>query len=200
MTPDGWFFKEWRKHRGLTLQAVADKMDMSIGHLSDLERGKRGVTSGVINGLASAYGVGIADLLASPETAGRSEEAGTVPLVGYVGAGAEAHYYAEGQGPFDYVRAPPNSTPSTVAAEIRGVSLGPFFEEWLVYWDDVRSPVTPDMIGQLCIVGLPNGKVFVKKLQPSRTEGLFHLLSQTEEPVLDQEVLWAARVTNLSPR
>lgn len=199
MTPDGWYLKEWRKHRGLTLQAVAEMTGMSVGHLSDVERGKRGLNGTLISTLASAYGVGTSDLLASPEMAGQ-EKRRTVPLVGYVGAGAEAHYYADSQGPFDYVTAPEQATENTVAAEVRGASLGPFFDRWLVYWDDVRAPVTPDQLGELCVVGLPNGKILVKQVQLSKTPGLFHLLSQSEPPILDQEVAWAAKVTGMAPR
>ena len=50
---------------------------------------------------------------------------GRVPLVGYVGAGAIAHFYADAQGPFDEVDAPDASgSHSTVAVQIRGHSLG----------------------------------------------------------------------------
>ena len=125
---------------------------------------------------------------------------GVLPLLVASGAGAEAHLYEHGQGPFSEVEAPDNATDDTVAVEIRGDSLGSFFNEWIVFYDDVRSPVTPDLIGRLCVVGLPNGQILVKKLQRSRSEGLFHLLSQTEDPILDAEVIWAARVTNMTPR
>jgi hypothetical protein len=124
----------------------------------------------------------------------------TVPIVGYVSAGARAHLFAEGQGPLGHVSAPDDAGPRTVAVEIRGESLGPFFVEWLVFYDDVRSPVTADLHGRLCVVGLPDGRVLVKKLQPSRAEGAFHLLSQNEDPLLDQAVAWAASVTGMRPR
>ena len=102
--------------------------------------------------------------------------------------------------PMGEVDAPPEATMDTRAAEIRGESLGPLFEGWLVFYDDVRTPVTPDLVGQLCVVGLPNDKVLVKKLRRSRTDGLFHLLSNNEAPMLDQEVVWAAKVKTMRPR
>src|SRR5215472_12584905 len=57
------------------------------------------------------------------------EEAGPlkVPVVGYVGAGAKAHFYDVAQGDLDEVDPPKGSTEATVAVEIRGESLGPFF-------------------------------------------------------------------------
>jgi hypothetical protein len=121
-------------------------------------------------------------------------------LVGYVGAGAEAHFYSSADEGLGEVDAPPGYTAKTVAAEVRGESLGPLFDRWLVYYDDVRSPVTPDLIGRLCVVGLPNGKVLVKKIQRSRSSGLFHLLSNLEAPIFDQEIAWAARVKTMTPR
>jgi transcriptional regulator with XRE-family HTH domain len=33
------YIREWRKHRGLTLGEVADRLDMTPGHISMLERG-----------------------------------------------------------------------------------------------------------------------------------------------------------------
>lgn len=199
MAEDRWHLTEWRKHRGMTLQQVADVVGMSVGHLSDLERGKRGLSGEVIRKLASVYGVPTRDLLSAPGAieGGRPR---TVPLVGYVGAGAAAHFYADAQGPLDDVPAPENATEKTVAVEIRGESIGSFFDTWLVYYDDVRAPVTSDLIGRLCVVGLPDARVLVKKIQKSRSPGLYHLLSQTEDPILDQEVAWAARVTSLAPR
>lgn len=124
----------------------------------------------------------------------------TVPLAGYVGAGAETHYYAESQGNIDRVLAPEGSTESTIAVEIRGDSLGSFFDRWLVFYDDLRSPVTPDLIGYLCVVGLRDNRVLIKKIKRSRIRGLYHLLSQIEEPILDAEVEWAAKVKNMVPR
>ena len=141
--------------------------------------------------IASAFGVAIDEMFG-----GRM----TVPVVGYVQAGAEAVLFGAGQGPFDHVPAPEGSTDHTVAVEIRGESLGEFFTEWLVFYDDVRSPITPDLHGRLCVVGLPGDKILVKLLKPSREPGLFHLLSQTEGPLLDQEVLWGARVKAMTPR
>lgn len=98
------------------------------------------------------------------------------------------------------VPAPDGSTDDTVACEIRGESLGPLFDHWLVFYDDVRTPVTPDLIGHLCVVGLPDGRVLVKRLQKAAGTGFFHLISNTEGPILDQPVDWAAKVKTMTPR
>lgn len=162
--------------------------------ISSWERGRTEPSREDVERIASAFGVPVAQL-ELPAAGSRM-----VSVVGFVGAGDAAHYYEGSQGPFDEVPAPDNATDSTVAAEIQGNSIGQFFNGWLVFWDEVRTPVTSDQIGELCVVGLPDGRILVKKVQPSRTEGLYHLLSQTEGPMLDQEVAWAAKVTNMRPR
>lgn len=200
MVGASWYLKAWRKHRGMSQEALAAAADTSKGYISDLEGGKRPLPPGaMMDRLATALGVDARQLLAEdPEHVATGRR--TVPLVGYVGAGAIAHFYASADEGLDEVEAPPNATQQTRAAEIRGESLGPLFDRWLVFYDDVRSPVTPDLIGQLCVVGLPDERVLVKKLQLSREPGLFHLISNAEAPMLDQEVAWAARVKDMRPR
>lgn len=143
--------------------------------------------------VAAAFGVPVTHLF---DDAPRRE----VAVAYYVGAGSMVHAFAEGQGPFDFVEGPEDATDATVAAVVRGASMGPWFDGWLVFFDDVRRPVTPDLIGEICVVGLPDGRVLLKKLQASRTRGLYHLLSQFEEPMTDVEVEWAAKVTMMRPR
>lgn len=123
-----------------------------------------------------------------------------VPLVGYVGAGAETHFFG-GNGDLDEVKAPDDSSQETVAVEIRGESLGALFDRWLVFYDNVQRPVSSDHIGRLCVVGLPDGRILIKKVQKSRGKsGLFHLLSNTEAPILDVEIEWAAKVNSMVPK
>jgi len=123
-----------------------------------------------------------------------------VKVVGWVGAGDAAHFFETAQGPFDYVPAPAFATPQTVAAQVKGPSIGRHFDGWLVFYNEVRAPVTSDQLGQLCVVGLPDGRTLVKWLKVSRRPGLFDLQSETEATMKDQEILWAARVTGMQPR
>lgn len=120
-----------------------------------------------------------------------------VPVVGYVGAGQEAHFEPVD---LDEVPAPEGSTEHTVAVVIRGDSMGSFFDGWLVFYDNVQRPVTHDLIGKICVVGLVDGRTMIKKLQRSKTKGLFHLLSQNQEPIMDVPVEWAALVKTMVPR
>lgn len=123
----------------------------------------------------------------------------TIPIKGYVTAGAAAHYLPIPSGDLDYVEAPVGATDETIALEIRGDSLGELFDRWVVFFDDVRSPVTSDLIGKLCVVGLADERVLVKKLKRAGA-GLYDLLSNNEDPIRGVVVTWAARVKTMAPR
>jgi predicted XRE-type DNA-binding protein len=125
----------------------------------------------------------------------------TVPLVGYVGAGGQVAY-AEGQGPFGEVPMPPIEAGSDiVAVVVRGDSMAGQLEDgWTVYYDNRRDPPTSELFNKLCVVGLADGRVLVKKLVPGTGSGRFHLFSSNASPLLDEQVQWAARVSWIAPK
>ena len=129
------------------------------------------------------------------------QELGTVPVVGYVGAGAEAILFSEGQiDPEDRVKAPEGSSENTVAVEVRGESLGALFDQWLVFYDDVRSVPSPGLLGKLCVCWLADGRVLVKKLQRGQIASRWTLISNFEPPIYDVAIERAARVLSMAPR
>jgi transcriptional regulator with XRE-family HTH domain len=66
------FFKEWRKHRGLTLEVAAERADMTAGNLSAMERGAQGYTQDGLEALASAYNCDPGQLLTVDPTKGEA--------------------------------------------------------------------------------------------------------------------------------
>lgn len=125
-----------------------------------------------------------------------------VPIVGSVGAGSEAHFYAEASdSPGDTVQAPEGASPDTVAVEIRGDSLGLAFNGWLAFYDDRQEPITEALYGRLCVISLDTGQVLIKIPRPARERGRFHLISNVGgEVITDAKVVWAARVIDMKPR
>jgi transcriptional regulator with XRE-family HTH domain len=57
------FFREWRKHRGLTLERAAERIDMSHANLSRIERGLQPYDEVILAALAGAYRCDPVDLL-----------------------------------------------------------------------------------------------------------------------------------------
>lgn len=58
-----WYLKEWRKFRGLTQQRLADRIEMSKGYISQLEKGDAPYNQDLIEGLADALNCDPADLI-----------------------------------------------------------------------------------------------------------------------------------------
>lgn len=123
-----------------------------------------------------------------------------VKLKGYVGAGSEAHFYRLADEEFETVEAPDIATDQTVAVEIKGTSFGPLMESWLVFYDDVHSPVTPQLVGRTCVVGLADDRILIKKIVRNRRGGYDLLSNSSELPIEDVEIEWAALVTDMRPR
>jgi transcriptional regulator with XRE-family HTH domain len=60
------FFKEWRKHRNLTLEVAAQQGGMTAGNLSQLERGTQGYSQTGLEALAEVYDCDPGQLLSQP--------------------------------------------------------------------------------------------------------------------------------------
>lgn len=174
-----------RKKVGWTQQEAADAIGVSKSQWIKLEREERELTISYIQKIANAAGVSQAEVIEGPRM---------VPLVGFVAAGAEAQLFGDGQGPFDYIEGPDDSNEATVAVEIRGQSLGPAFDRWLIFYDDRHSPVIPDLVGKLCVCGLADGRVMVKTLEKGGRPGRWTLVSNFEPPIYDVLIEWAAKV------
>lgn len=57
------FIRQWRKHRGLTQERLADRIGMSSGNLSNIETAKQGYTQDQIEAIADALNCDVVDLL-----------------------------------------------------------------------------------------------------------------------------------------
>lgn len=125
----------------------------------------------------------------------------TVRIKGYVGAGGEAHFYKLSDEDYEEVPAPEGATDQTIAVEIKGKSWGPFMDTWLVFYDDVRSPVTEDLLGHPCVVGLDDDRILIKVIKRDGNGGYRLISNNPNEPVIeDAGIEWAAKVTGMRPR
>ena len=58
-----YFFREWRKYRNLTQEALAARVGLSTSGISQLETGKQGFTDATLEVLSKALGCEPGDLL-----------------------------------------------------------------------------------------------------------------------------------------
>lgn len=124
----------------------------------------------------------------------------TVPVLGWVSAGSQVVRTPLNESVLDRIPAPPGSNSRTRALEIRGDSLGELFDRWFVIFDDEQRAITPDLLNKLCVVELSDGRVLVKKIKRGGRAGRFDLLSNTEPPIENVQIKWAARVKHMAPR
>lgn len=186
-----------REMRGFTdAKAAATYFGWKYFTYAQHESGLRGF-SRIAKKYALAFRVPVGWLLAGE---GSPDDGRFVDLVGLVNAGSDAILFAEAQGPFDRVPAPPDAIDSTVAVEVRGDSLGALMNGILVFYNDRRQPVTDDLIGHICVVGLTDGRVVIKAITHGQLPGRFTLLANVGPPIYDAEVEWAARVTDMRPK
>jgi transcriptional regulator with XRE-family HTH domain len=57
------FIREWRKHRGLTQEQLAERIDVAVSTISQLETNKQGYSQATLEALAWALQCEPADLL-----------------------------------------------------------------------------------------------------------------------------------------
>lgn len=57
------FIRAWRKHQGLTLEQLSERVDMTPGNLSEIERGQTAYTQPTLEALADALQTDAASLL-----------------------------------------------------------------------------------------------------------------------------------------
>ena len=184
------------KHTGKTRSGLARALGRSPSAVTDLLNGHRRLRADEIAIVAEYLGIEPPRMLGG----GGKPLAPKAPLVGYVGVGAVVHFYADGQRPFDEVEAPIDARPSTVALQIRGHSLGPLFDNWLIFYDDFRIPPDESQVGKMCVCGLADGRVLIKALKKSPATELWNLISNTEPPIYDIGLDWAAPAREMRPR
>ena len=141
------------------------------------------------------------ELVAISEITGYSlpdrEDRRTVRVIGHVAAG-DAAFFDDGHG--EEVDPPPGATDKTVAAEVRGESLGPLFDNALIFYDEIFDPPHDGLAGKLCIVRLTDGRTLVKQIKRGQIPHSWTLMSNSGPPIYDQQVEWAARVIDIRPR
>lgn len=122
-------------------------------------------------------------------------------IIGIARAGSEDILYSVDQENLGDTEPPEMATDKTVALEVRGSSMGGRIEDGdLVFYEDRREPVTPDLYGKVCVVGCSDGRVLIKRIKAGSRPGFFHLLSYSADPEFDVAVDWAARVTSIRPK
>lgn len=128
------------------------------------------------------------------------EEPGVTSVVGRVGADTSGEIvYGTGDGGFGDVIIPPGAGPESVAVEVQGYSMGIFVDGALIFYSDQKLAPTDEMLGDMVVVGLSDGRALLKRLTRGSRPGLYDLESLNGPTMRDQEVVWAADIESIVP-
>jgi len=124
-----------------------------------------------------------------------------VSVIGRVGADPEGVVlFASGQAAGDLVPIPPGGTDKAVALLIAGHSMRGLADDGgLIYFEDQRTPPTPDMLGHVVVVETDTDEVLVKRLLRGSKTNRFDLESIAGETRRDCRLRWAAHITAIIP-
>jgi len=128
-------------------------------------------------------------------------ESGFVPVAGRVGASADgAVLFATGDQPTDLAPIPPGGTERARALLVVGYSMrGVADDGALIYFEDQRTPPTPDMLGHIVVMELDTDEVLVKRLLRGSMPGVYDLESVAGPTRHDVRLRWAAHITAIIP-
>lgn len=183
--------REHRIAKGMTLKQLAEAVGKGDRHqtIEKIETGKTELSPAWRKQLGRALGVRPLDLL-RPEDAISLQ----VPIVGYIGAGEEVHYFDD-QGHLDRTEPPSAEAEDAVAVIVRGTSMLPrYYEGDLLFFEKTADGVASDCLARDCIVKVHGGGLLVKRLFKGSAEGLYRLRSVNGPEIEDVELEWAAKV------
>ena len=128
-------------------------------------------------------------------------EAGFVRVIGNVGANPDGVVlFATGHEPGDLAPIPPGGTEQAVALRVVGHSMRDVADDGaLIYFEDQRTPPTPDMLGHVVVVETDGDEVLVKRLLRGSGPGRYDLESLVGPTRCDARLRWAAHITAIIP-
>lgn len=188
-------FKAWMDGAGTNTTQVAKRSGVPYTTLASFVQGDTQSLKGENEELISeAFGASAGEIFAGAVTQ-------LVPIIGRVGADAEGTViYSTGQDTGDQAPIPPGGTSKARGLYVRGHSMkGVADDGALIFFEDQRSPPTPDLLGYPCVVETEDGQVLVKRLLKGSAPKLYDLESINGPTLSDRRIRWAAEITAIIP-
>lgn len=184
-----WIVEGLRKP-GKSRSGLANALGRQPSMVTDLLKGKRELKASEIPIVAEYLGI-------IPPAVGDA-----VDIIGRItDRDGGAVVFADKSQKYGQVPMPPGGSKDTVALDVDGDGIRGIAENGsIIYYDELRERPGAEMIGELCLVGLKDGRVLIKFLHEGRGRGLYDLESASSPTLRDQPVEWAALVTAIIPR
>lgn len=188
-----------RNARGWSQTDLANYCGVKQPTVSRWEKGESVPPDKAIAKLARLGNIGEAELKYGQQA---NNQLPLVPVFGYVGAGEEV-IIMDAASPLEYVAAPPgqDANADLIAVRIKGDSMRPLRDGWLVYYTKDADGVEPHCLNQVCVCQLADGRILIKELRRGHMEGRFtlHSWSAGADPLEDVALIWAVPVSAIVP-
>lgn len=182
---------------------VSREIGKGRDYLSDFINGRKAsIGSEVIGPLARELECSVQYLLDPDATV--SGDGGAEVLLrvrGSVGASTEGRVkFSTGDPLNEFAVMPPGATPGSSVLRVVGGSMPGIADEGsLIFYEETRSPPTPDMLGHVVVVETADGDVLVKRLLRGERKGVFDLESIGAPLLQNQRLKWAAHIQSVVP-
>ena len=184
-----------------TAAAAAEAFGWNRNTYSSNENGNAPFSYRRAKDYAGAFGVRPEWLYDASGPPRGAAQGGLARVVGRVGANPEGVVlFATGQDANELAPIPPGGTEHAVALRVVGHSMrGVADDGALIYFEDQRTPPTPDMLGHVVVVETDTDEVLVKRLLRGSKPGLYDLESLAGPTRRDARLRWAAHITAIIP-
>jgi DNA-binding XRE family transcriptional regulator len=184
-----------------TAAAAADAFGWSRNTYAANENGNAPYSYRRAKAYAAAFGVSAEWLYDAAGDARVAGADGMAPVIGYVGANPDGTVlFALGHDPAQLAPIPPGGTVQARALKVSGHSMrGVADDGALIYFEDQRTPPSPDMLGHVVVVETDTDEVLVKRLLRGSKPGLYDLESVAGPVRPDARLRWAAHITAIIP-
>lgn len=189
---------------------VSEAIGMRRDYLPDFLRGrKRSIRFEVVRALAEQLECDPAYLMEEDAPVRASEEqalAGPpevlIRIAGNVGANPDGQViFSTGDAPNEFALMPAaGATPRSVALLVKGHSMrGVADDGGMIFYEETRTPPTPDMLGHVVVVETEAGDVLIKRLLRGERKGVYDLESIAGPTLRNQRLRWAAHIQAIIP-
>lgn len=196
--------QEWAKRfqaklqeSGLTMKAASLKAGLNESFVRDMLQRKRVPSIDKLAKLAAVVGTTISELMAEAPLA----PIFSVPLMGYIGAGAEIEPEFEQVPPdgLEQIQVPFPLPAEMIAFEVRGESMLPVYKDgWtIIVYKEQRRPIEA-FYGEEAAVRTSDGHRFLKTIRRGAPGVSLH--SFNAEPIENVHLEWVGEIFSILPR